>query len=787
MGDFDEVIDDFLQESREGLDQLDQDLVALEQSPRDKELLGRIFRCAHTIKGTAGFLGYTKLEAVTHAGETILSRLRDGALTPTPNIATHLFTMVDAIRRMLDHVQKSGSDGDMTYAELIDALMAAAGAGTAPPNPPPVLSVKPAPVTEVHAAPARTSAPPSTKSAPPEVRAIIPSRPAPVRSIRPHESQALARESSRPIPATPPPPPSREIAILAAAVETAHEVRAIESVRVDVTLLNKLMDLAGELVLSRNQILQLHSALGDPTLAGASQRLNFVTLGLQEGIMRMRMQPIDGLLSKFPRVVRDIARDCKKLVSLEVEAKNTNLDRTLIEAVKDPLTHILRNAIDHGIETPQRRNQLGKHPEGRILIRAIHQSGQVHIEIIDDGAGIDASRVRKKALEKGLISSARAAQLSDGELVNLIFLPGFSTAETVTNVSGRGVGMDVVKTNVERVGGAVEIETVVGRGTTFRLRVPLTLAIVPALIVSVGVARYAVPQVALRELVLVDTDRTRQRIEQVKGAPVYRLRDKLLPLVFLSEQLGHCSRAECYQRRKGHILILQAGGRQFGLVVDQVLDQQEIVVKPLVRALKQINVFAGATILGDGRVVLILDVLGIAQRGSLDTEARDEHLAELPSTTPERTLRSILLVRGADDARIAIALERVERLETCSPERIEEAGGREVAQYDREIVPVLRLAQLLPERRSRARYEDPVPSSSNVLNLVVVRVHGQRVVLVVGEVIDVIDVPLHQGAPPPREGITETLVVDGRIAEVLDVDRVVLATGLVSPSLREAV
>ena len=811
MGEFDEIIEEFLIESQEGLDQLDQDLVALEERTDDRELLARIFRCAHTIKGTSGFLGLSKLEALTHAGESLLSKLRDGELRVTPDITTHLLAMVDSIRKMLEAIRATGTDGDSTYPELIEALKRA------------TLGLPPEPETsEVAAQPAATGAPITAETEKPA--------PAPTKKAKKKRTLKASKSGAQEQPSQPAirplVTPEAELEPAAApeadttpssnvgerneapgepqfeAVDEkpaplrpedttrAQEARSpgLESVRVDVELLDQLMDLAGELVLTRNQILQLQGTLGDGVLTAASQRLNLVTMGLQDGIMRMRMQPIDNVLAKFPRMVRDLARACKKLVRLEMDGKSTELDKTLIESIKDPLTHLLRNAIDHGLEGPEARVRAGKHPEGRILIRAAHQSGQVHVEISDDGAGINVERVREKAVDKGLISEERAQLMTESELINLIFLPGFSTAATVTNVSGRGVGMDVVKTNVERIGGAIEIESRLGRGTTFRIKVPLTLAIVPALIVSAGQARYAVPQVSLQELVLVDAERTRQRIEQVHGAPVYRLREKLLPLVFLNEQLGYETRDACFAKRKVHIVVLYAGGRQFGLVVDQVSDQQEIVVKPLAGALKPLNAFAGATILGDGRVVLILDIPGIAQRANLMTDAREDPVGATRNSAArtQEVTTSLLLMRGTDDSRLAVQLERVARLETINASQLEEASGTEVLQYGDEIMPVLHLSNLLPERRLRPRNVDFEPTPSELVNLVVLSVRGRHVAIAVHDILDVVDVPLVLKNPGSRAGVAGTLVVQQRVTELLDLDWLVAQSGALPDTFMEA-
>ncbi|HTQ06614.1 MAG TPA: chemotaxis protein CheW, partial [Polyangiaceae bacterium] len=463
------------------------------------------------------------------------------------------------------------------------------------------------------------------------------------------------------------------------------------------------------------------------------------------------------------------------------------LDKSLIESIKDPLTHLLRNSVDHGIEPPDERTRHGKHPEGRILVRAAHAGGQVCVEISDDGAGIDLERVRDKAVSQGLVLAERASRMSRDELINLIFLPGFSTAKAVTNVSGRGVGMDVVKTNVEHMGGTVEVETELGRGTTFRIRVPLTLAIMPALIVASGSERYAVPQASLQELVVVDVGRSRQRIERVHGAPVYRLRDKLLPLVFLSEQLATETREQNFLRAKAHIAVLFAGGRQFGLVVDQVSDQQEIVVKPLAAGLKSLNVYAGATIMGDGRVVLILDVVGLAQRASLATNAREEVAFSAPaeSLDEEEALTSLLLLRGPDDARLAVPLARVARLHTPLAVEIEEAAGNQVLQYGDEIMPVVELAGLLPERRLRPRHDLADTKPPERLNLVVVSAGGTHIGIAVHEILDVVDVRINLKGPS-RPGVVGTMVIHGRVTELLDLDRVIEQSGALS-ALAEAV
>ena len=407
-------------------------------------------------------------------------------------------------------------------------------------------------------------------------------------------------------------PPAPPIPVAAEPTEPRAPAVSDSAIRVDVRLLDKLMTLVGELVLARNQIMQYSTSQEDASFLGTVQRFNLLTTELQVNVMKTRMQPIGNIWNKFPRVVRDLAVACGKQARIELEGQETELDKTIIEAIRDPLTHLLRNAIDHGMEPPDERLTRGKPAEGRLLLHAFHQGGKVIIEITDDGKGIDPQRVREKAIHAKLITPEQAARLSERELVNLVFLPGFSTADRVTHFSGRGVGMDVVRTNVEKIGGTVDIESRLGRGTTIKMKIPLTLAIIPALTITVGGDRYAIPQVSLLELVRLEGEQAQRGIEQIHGAPVYRLRGNLLPLVYLNRQL----QVESVRPDDDiiNIVVLQADDRQFGLVVDAIHDTEEIVVKPLQKQLKGISAFSGATIMGDGKVALILDVLGLAQK-----------------------------------------------------------------------------------------------------------------------------------------------------------------------------
>jgi len=631
-----DIVKDFLQESYENLDRLDRELVGLEKDPRDADALASVFRTIHTIKGTCGFLGFDKLEKVAHVGENLLTRLRDGQLVLNPEITTGLLSTVDAVREMLKEIGSTGKDGENTYPELLQTL--ARLQETAANQSAPI---------GVTVTPARTIA---KKSIPLERKSDEPD-PLQEKSVAQSQSADPKTTSGRSRPVSAPESKTREMA-------------AADTIRVGVNLLDKLMTLVGELVLARNQLLQVSNTSCDAGLQTVSQHMNLIATELQEEVMKTRMQPIGNIWSQFPRTVRDVALGCGKQVNIEMEGKETELDKTIIEAIKDPLTHLVRNSVDHGIELPDDRVKAGKDSAGRLILRAFHEGGQVIIEISDDGAGLNAERIRQKAIERGVITPEQAQRMSDREVFNLIFLAGFSTAQKVTNVSGRGVGMDVVKTNVEKIGGTVELQSIPGKGTTVRVKIPLTLAIIPALIVTCGGDRYAIPQVSLLELVRLEDTKAATGIELVHGAPVHRLRGRLLPVIYLRRELRIGSLDGPKNEDDAiNIVVLQADGRLFGLVVDAINDTEEIVVKPLRKQLKSIKTFAGASIMGDGKVALILDVVGLAQRAGVVSEIKehaDAAKAEMAESASQK--RSYLLFSGPDDAHMAVPLDTLARL-----------------------------------------------------------------------------------------------------------------------------
>jgi two-component system chemotaxis sensor kinase CheA len=732
VSEIDEIVGEFLVESYENLDRYDEDLLALERDPRDLDVLGSIFRTIHTVKGTCGFFGFTRLESLAHVAENLLGKLRDGELVVTESIASALLDTGDAIRAMLRSIEETGDEGADPRTELIETLVALHD-GTASEERLGEMLVE------------REAADRAQVDLALHAQEL--GDPRPIGEILVDQAQVAASE------------------VDAALAKQAASRSVVESsIRVDVGLLDELMNLVGELVLARNQIMQLVSQDQDSAVAAASQRLNLITTELQEGVMKTRMQPIGNVWNKLPRVVRDLAVACGSQVRLEMEGQDTELDKTIIEAIKDPLTHLVRNAVDHGIEGPEARSAAGKPVEGRLVLRAFHEGGQVVIEISDDGAGIDVARLREKALEKGIVTAEQAERMSDRETLQLIFAPGFSTAAEVTSVSGRGVGMDVVRTNIERIGGTVDVHTELGVGTTFRVKIPLTLAIIPALVVSSGGERYAIPQLSLLELVRLEGEQARGGIEQLHGAPVYRLRGRLLPIVSLAAELGH---DEVTDRDVTNIVVLQADGHQFGLVVDEITDTQEIVVKALGSHLKDVSLFAGATIMGDGKVALILDVLGIAQRARVVSESRERSAAaeDVALTTVDRR-RTLLVVGLGGRRRAALDLAQVARLEEFPADALEWAGSREVVQYRGGILPLVRLADAMGIARH-------VPDAETLEVVVHRAVDGREIGLVVSEILDIVEQELELDTDETRPGLLGSALVQGRVTDVVDADDVI--------------
>ncbi len=769
-----ETLRDFLVESYDNLEQLERDLMTLERVQASDEIVNSLFRNIHTIKGTAGFLGFSNLEKITHTAENLLGSVRSGQIKIDSDICGGLFKTIDAARTLLTNIESTQSEGTEDYSLLISNLTNLLESRLTPSAETNKSSKKKSKSTKANkSVSARTVAKDSHQPATPDQDDPL-TTPAPAEASAPQVNvQPPAAEPPIAKPSQNVGSPASPAQTASTAASTANKSAAADSsaadstIRVDVALLDKLMTCVGELVLARNQILQFTNGRVDSELHSTSQRLNLITTELQEGVMKTRMQPIGNVWGKFPRLVRDLAVICEKQVRIEMEGKETELDKTIIEAIKDPLTHLVRNTVDHGIERPEARIQAGKPVEGCLTLRAYHEGGQVNIEICDDGAGLNLERIKAKAVERGLMTLEQVSRMADRDVGNLIFLPGFSTAEKVSNVSGRGVGMDVVKTNIEKIGGTVDLQSQQGVGTTIKIKIPLTLAIIPALIVSSDNNRYAIPQVNLLELVRLDGEQVHTSIEWIQGSPVYRLRGRLLPLVYLREQL----RSRPINRDEQdalNIVVLRADDRQFGLVVDRINDTEEIVVKPLSKQLKGIPVYSGTTIMGDGRVALILDVLGLAHTSNVISQTRDRGMADSHERSSNSNSRAqTLLVLGVGPThRFALPLSQVTRLEKIDPSTIEQADHQEVVQYRGEILPLIRLGDQMGVPCNMS-------DESQLLEVVVYSEGNQSVGIVVDTIVDIVEASIDITRPSTRSGLLGSAVINNCVTDLLDLPTII--------------
>ncbi len=718
----DDLLADFLTETNEGLQSLDGALLSLERNPEDASVLGEVFRTIHTIKGTCGFLGLSRLEKVAHAGENVLGRWRDGTLAVTPAGISLILSAVDRIKSIVAGLEASGSEPPGDDAAIIGALDAAFHGEDAPdigmaPEPEPQHAPDPAPPTQ--ATSGGTSGPMANPEAPAAVE--VPS---------------------------------------ASRTEAAPEAggSAPQTIRVAVEVLEDLMVLVSELVLTRNQLLQLARNEANSPFAVPLQRLSQITSDLQDGVMKTRMQPIGSAWQKLPRLVRDLGQELGKKIVLDMVGAETELDRQVMELIKDPLTHMVRNSADHGLERPEERRAAGKPETGRITLNAFHQGGHIVMEIGDDGRGLNVARIRDKVVRQGLATEAEVAAMNEQEIQRFIFRAGFSTAAEITSVSGRGVGMDVVKTNLERIGGIVELRSREGRGTTFTIKIPLTLAIAAALIVESGGERFAIPQNGVLELVRVG-DGDGPKVETIKNTAVLRLRDRLLPLVPLARLL-ELDAKPLQAGAPNFVVVTQVGSQVFGIVVDRVFDTEEIVVKPVAPILRDVTMFSGNTILGDGSVIMILDPNGIARATGLGIEGSGDAAAATGGPAVGRARRdktALLLFRAGEGAPKAVPLGLVARLEDLPAERIERAGDNMVVQYRDNLMPLIPLAGYAPT---------PEPGTRQAV--LVFGDGGHAMGLMVDEILDVLEAPLAIDRAGARQGFLGSAVIAGKVTEVLD-------------------
>jgi two-component system chemotaxis sensor kinase CheA len=749
----DDLLREFLTETNESLDVVDVELVRFEQDPNNAKILDNIFRLVHTIKGTCGFLGLPRLEALAHAAETLMGKFRDG-MPVTGEAVTLVLSTIDRLKQVLSELEQNEQEPEGSDADLIGQLEKMAIEGTVP------------------AAPAAAAEPPPPPAAAKNTTGTLVQQTL-ERPLRPGE--VSLDELERAFRETPGPEAAKKSLISGKTAaksaakadrKAAHEPEdgekavgdskvAAQSIRVNVETLENLMTMVSELVLTRNQLLEIVRRHEDSEFKVPLQRLSNVTAELQEGVMKTRMQPIGNAWQKLPRIVRDLATELGKEIELEMHGADTELDRQVLDLIKDPLTHMVRNSADHGLETPEERRNAAKHEKGTIRLSAYHEGGHIIIEISDDGRGLNTEKIKAKIVANGLASELDAEKMTEAQAHKYIFAPGFSTAAVVTSVSGRGVGMDVVKTNIDQIGGTVDVRSVMGEGSCFTIKIPLTLAIVSALIVEADGDRFAIPQLSVVELVRAQSN-SDHRIERIKDTPVLRLRNKLLPLIHLKKLLA-MDVGEAANAENGFIVVTQVGNQTFGTVVDGVFHTEEIVVKPMSTKLRHINMFSGNTILGDGSVIMIIDPNGIAQSvGSAGSAAEEEEAEAQRNVAADKTV-SLLVFRAGSQEPKAVPLSLVTRLEEIDCKKIELSNGRHLVQYRGQLMPLVRVNDSV---RVRAEGAQPLLVFSDA---------GRSMGLVVDEIVDIVEDRLDIQVASDTPGILGSAVVKGQATEIIDV------------------
>jgi two-component system chemotaxis sensor kinase CheA len=733
----DDLLREFVTETNESLDVVDVELVRFEQDPNNAKILDNVFRLVHTIKGTCGFLGLPRLEALAHAAETLMGKFRDG-LPATNDAVTLILATIDRIKQILESLERDQREPDGADDDLITGLEQMVER----------LAPSAAPAAVQHTV--GTLAPQVLER---------PLRPGEVsldeleRVFRETEVDLPAAKAAKPAPAA---KPVNSAPVEAAAKDDDAAKAGGQSIRVTVDTLEHLMTMVSELVLTRNQLLEIVRRHEDSEFKAPLQRLSNVTAELQEGVMKTRMQPIGNAWQKLPRVVRDLSNELGKQIELEMQGAETELDRQVLDLVKDPLTHMVRNSADHGLESPEQRRAAGKPERGRIRLSAYHEGGHIIVQIADDGRGLDTEGIKAKAIARGLGSEADIGKLTEAKIHRFIFAPGFSTATKVTSVSGRGVGMDVVRNNIDQIGGTIDVKSVAGVGVSFTIKIPLTLAIVAALIVEAGGDRFAIPQIAVVELVRARAG-GEHRLERIKDTAVLRLRDKLLPLARLSQLLG--TEQQPGDLESGFIVVTQVGDQSFGIVVDSVFHTEEIVVKPMSSKLRHIAMFSGNTILGDGAVIMIIDPNGIAQSlGSIVTSQMDtDNAADTRHAAADDRTTSLLVFRAGSAQPKAVPLALITRLEEIDARKIELSNGRHMVQYRGQLMPLVSMNESV-----RVKGEGAQP-------LLVFSDGARSMALVVDEIVDIVEDRLDIQVGSENSGVLGSAIIKGQATEIIDV------------------
>ncbi|WP_417686965.1 hybrid sensor histidine kinase/response regulator [Roseibium sp.] len=772
----DDLLREFITETNESLDVVDVELVKFEQEPNNATILDNIFRLVHTIKGTCGFLGLPRLEGIAHAAETLMGKFREG-VPVTPDAVSLILSSIDRIKDILGDLEAAegeepaGDDSDL-ISELERMSMSAeaggASAKAAEPEPEPAIEV-PDQSLERELRPGEVSLD-ELERAFRETEVEVEVAEAEVEEA-PAELEAPAPEAvAAPVAEAPKPAAAKKAAEKQPEAAKADDKKAggpsvsNQSIRVAVDTLEHLMTMVSELVLTRNQLLEIVRRHEDSEFKVPLQRLSNVTAELQEGVMATRMQPIGNAWQKLPRIVRDLSQELDKPIELEMIGADTELDRQVLEMIKDPLTHMVRNSADHGLEMPAQRRESGKPDKGTITLAAYHEGGHIIIEVRDDGKGLDVQRIKDKVIERGLASEAEVDKMSDAQIHKFIFAAGFSTAAAVTSVSGRGVGMDVVRNNIELIGGTVDLRSVPGKGTSFIIKIPLTLAIVSTLIVEAGGDRFAIPQLSVVELVRVQNN-SEHRIERIKDTPVLRLRNKLLPLVHMSQLLGIYEGEDienAIDDDNGFIVVMQVGSQTFGVVVDGVFHTEEIVVKPMSTMLRNLTMFSGNTILGDGSVIMIIDPNGVASAmashasSAVAEQSEDESEDMHRKAQTSQSSISLLLFRAGAPEPKAVPLSLVTRLEEFEVSKIERSNGRDLVQYRGALMPLVYIND-----GDQHKMEGTQP-------MLVFSDSGRSMGLVVDEIVDIVEDRMNIEVGSERPGILGSAVVKERATEIID-------------------
>jgi len=740
-GELDQVLQDFLIESQENLERLERELMELEQEPDNDELIRSVFRIIHSIKGNARFLNLIALDRLAHRTEDVLAKLRDHSLLLNAEVSTVLLGSVDIIKSMLLHLKNNRTEGDFELDEILRELSSFIGDSAGNTEKDAERAAEPVAAGDAEIADDEAPIAVVSNAA---ASAVTEGRTKDIWEAPGEEAQSPADSGKNALPDT-------------------EESR----IHVDVGLLDHLMNLTGELVLARNRVLQCSSSktLDADVVRDVAQHLHGVVSDFQELMLKTRMQPVRHVFGLLPRLVQDLSRTSGKDVDLRLDGQDTELDRTLLEAIKDPLLHIVRNAVDHGIELPEIRREKGKPKHGVVALRAYHEGGYVHIDVTNDGAEMDRDRIKAKAIAEDIITAEQGKSMSDRDVLQLIFRPGFSTSETVTNVSGRGVGMDVVKRNVDRIGGIIEVRSDARHGTTVQLRLPITLAIVPVLMVHGGEQRFAIPQVHLEELITVsEYDDKQIGIERISGAEVFRLRGELIPVLRLREAL---QLPDSETASELDLVVVSAGIVRFGIVVDEVGDTEEIVVKPLSHHVKEIACYEGATIMGDGDVALILNVSGLFATANVSVDdinmlaAEEDFQAEHEAADLSGEQRqTIVLFQAGKGEYYGVPLAFVLRLEDLYASQIERSGGREVLQYRSTVLPLMRLEPYL---------NIEAEPDGELLSMIVFSVEKQ-IGLVVKEIQNTMEISTQIDTETfNQKGILGSTVIEGHSVLILDI------------------